>query len=198
MLEVGTLITGVITGPIIGLFMVGMLLPWVNNTGALTSFIGSILLTRWEKQKEISSEIKNILKLCFFPAGLLLVGGFTKLLLPIQVSQCPLLPGLDLVFPWFVIFNASWVFIVRFKAFMLSFRSLNKSKEHQLGICLVSDLTSLDKWLCVALAQTCSPQPTPIQQIETLAQSLINMFSSSTSGFSQLTPFNTNKSLLKV
>ena len=53
MLEVGTLITGVITGPIIGLFMVGMLLPWVNNTGALTSFIGSILLTRWEKQKEM-------------------------------------------------------------------------------------------------------------------------------------------------
>jgi len=47
MLEVGTLITGVITGPIIGLFMVGMLLPSVNNTGALTSFIGSILLTSW-------------------------------------------------------------------------------------------------------------------------------------------------------
>merc|ERR1712192_351477 len=42
MLEVGTLITGVITGPII---------------------------------------------------GLLLVGGFTKLLLRIQVSQCPLLPA---------------------------------------------------------------------------------------------------------
>ena len=47
MLEVGTLITGVITGPIIGLFMVGMLLPMVTNGGAVTSFIGSILLTRW-------------------------------------------------------------------------------------------------------------------------------------------------------
>ena len=50
MLEVGTLITGVITGPIIGLFMVGMLLPMVTNGGAVTSFIGSILLTRWALQ----------------------------------------------------------------------------------------------------------------------------------------------------
>ena len=60
MLEVGTLITGVITGPIIGLFMVGMLLPMVTNGGAVTSFMGSILLTRWKALLAWSRSISRL------------------------------------------------------------------------------------------------------------------------------------------
>ena len=42
----------------------------------------------------------------------------------------------------------------------LSLRKFKKSKEHQLGICLVSDLTSLSS---LKVAQTCCSLLTPIQ-----------------------------------
>jgi len=47
MLEAAMIIGGVINGPIIGVFSIGMLLPWVNSKGALTGFIGSILISSW-------------------------------------------------------------------------------------------------------------------------------------------------------
>ena len=47
MLEAAMVIGGVINGPIIGVFSVGMLLPWVNSKGALAGFIGSITITTW-------------------------------------------------------------------------------------------------------------------------------------------------------
>ena len=47
MLEAAYIIGGVINGPIIGAFSVGMLLPWVNSVGVLGGFLGSILLCVW-------------------------------------------------------------------------------------------------------------------------------------------------------
>jgi len=47
MLEVGTLVSGAVNGPILGLFLAGMLLPWVNSRGALLGFLTSTLVTGW-------------------------------------------------------------------------------------------------------------------------------------------------------
>merc|ERR1719225_723669 len=47
MLEVGILITGVVAGPTVGLFIAGMFLPSVDSRGALIGFIGSSLITGW-------------------------------------------------------------------------------------------------------------------------------------------------------
>ena len=47
MLEAAMVIGGVINGPIIGVFSVGMLLPWVNSTGVLAGFLGSIMVSTW-------------------------------------------------------------------------------------------------------------------------------------------------------
>ena len=47
MLEAAVVIGGVINGPIIGLFSVGMLLPWVGERGALVGFVSAVLLTSW-------------------------------------------------------------------------------------------------------------------------------------------------------
>jgi len=47
MLEVGILITGVVAGPTVGLFIAGMFLPCVDSRGALIGFIGSSLITGW-------------------------------------------------------------------------------------------------------------------------------------------------------
>ena len=113
--------------------------------------------------------------------------GCTKLLLPIQASQLPLLPGLNL-------FYSLENFIARYFLSDLKLSLyLNKSKERQLGICLVSDLTSLASLISgSALAQTCFSQLTlnqiPPVETWTLAQSLKNMFGSSTSGCPVLTP----------
>ena len=47
MLEVGILITGVVAGPTVGLFIAGMFLPCVDARAALIGFVGSSLLTGW-------------------------------------------------------------------------------------------------------------------------------------------------------
>ena len=47
MLEAAMIVGGVINGPIIGVFSVGMLLPWVNSRGVLGGFLGAILLSTW-------------------------------------------------------------------------------------------------------------------------------------------------------
>ena len=44
-LEAAIVIGGVVNGPIIGLFSVGMLLPWVGARGALTGLLGSVSST---------------------------------------------------------------------------------------------------------------------------------------------------------
>ena len=101
MLEVGTLITGVITGPIIGLFMVGMLLPSVNNTGALTSFIGSILLTRLANKKNFSFlwTIKDIQ--ITFTSWIAVGGRVYKTASPYTSITAPPAPRLELIFTSF-------------------------------------------------------------------------------------------------
>lgn len=47
MLEAGMVIGGVVNGPILGMFLAGMLLPWVNSRGAVCGFIGSSTVTLW-------------------------------------------------------------------------------------------------------------------------------------------------------
>ena len=47
MMEAAVIIGGVVNGPIIGAFTTGMLVPWVNSTGVLVGFIGSLLTTLW-------------------------------------------------------------------------------------------------------------------------------------------------------
>ena len=47
MMEAAIVIGGVVNGPIIGVFSIGMLIPWVNSTGILVGFVGSLLTTIW-------------------------------------------------------------------------------------------------------------------------------------------------------
>jgi len=47
MMEAAIVIGGVVNGPILGVFTIGMLLPWVNSTGVLVGFIGSLVTTIW-------------------------------------------------------------------------------------------------------------------------------------------------------
>jgi sodium-coupled monocarboxylate transporter 8/12 len=47
MMEAAIVIGGVVNGPILGVFTIGMLLPWVNSTGVLVGFVGSLLTTVW-------------------------------------------------------------------------------------------------------------------------------------------------------
>jgi len=47
LLEAAMVVGGVVNGPIIGIFTVGMLLPWVNSRGATLGFMGSVLVTTW-------------------------------------------------------------------------------------------------------------------------------------------------------
>lgn len=47
MLEAAITIGSVVNGPIIGLFTVGMMLPWVSSRGAMAAISSSFLLTSW-------------------------------------------------------------------------------------------------------------------------------------------------------
>ena len=47
MLELALVIGGCTNGPIIGVFTLGMLVPWVSNRGALGGFLTGVILTSW-------------------------------------------------------------------------------------------------------------------------------------------------------
>jgi len=47
MFEFATVLSGAASGPVIGIFLVGMLLPWVNSRGAILGFMGSVMITTW-------------------------------------------------------------------------------------------------------------------------------------------------------
>ena len=47
MLELAMTIGGVTNGPIIGVFAMGMLLPWVSERGALVGFFSGVILSSW-------------------------------------------------------------------------------------------------------------------------------------------------------
>ena len=47
MLEAGLIIGGVTSGPIIGVFTLGMVVPWVSEKGALGGFIISVAISSW-------------------------------------------------------------------------------------------------------------------------------------------------------
>jgi len=47
MLEAGLIIGGVTSGPIIGVFTLGMVVPWVGEKGALGGFLTSVVISSW-------------------------------------------------------------------------------------------------------------------------------------------------------
>ena len=47
MMELAMIINGVTNGPIVGVFTLGLLVPWVSDKGALGGFISGVLLSSW-------------------------------------------------------------------------------------------------------------------------------------------------------
>ena len=47
MLELAMVIGGVTNGPILAVFSLGMLVPWVGHTGALAGFLSGVTLSSW-------------------------------------------------------------------------------------------------------------------------------------------------------
>ena len=47
MLELAMVVGGVTNGPILAVFSLGMLVPWVSSTGALAGFLSGVTLSSW-------------------------------------------------------------------------------------------------------------------------------------------------------
>lgn len=47
MLELALVVGGVTNGPVIGVFTLGLLVPWVSERGAIAGFFSGVVLSSW-------------------------------------------------------------------------------------------------------------------------------------------------------